>query len=165
MARALKLRPDSANGSIDLFMTLDSGGIGRVVWGTAANCLYLVPNVGGDCEASGCFEASYDGGIALDLGEDVPPDQDIDRLLVTFVIEGTIGFDGIDTRINQSFRVTLAVESGLEILVDLADPALSETFNYFFLGTEQGIRDANGVFGCSLEESRCFDESGTLFSW
>jgi len=172
--------PDSANGSIDLWMTLDSGGIGRVVWGTAAKCLYLVPIIGGsDCETSGCYEASYDGGVALDLGEDVPPGQDIDQLLVTFLIEGTIGLKLVEAdecmmpdactssefRINQSFRVTLAVESGLEILVDLADPALSETFNYFFLGTQQGIRDANGVFGCRLEESRCFDESGTLFSW
>ena len=158
--------PDSANGSIDLFMTLDSGGIGRVVWGTAANCLYLVPNEGGDCEASGCFEASYDGGIALDLGENVPPGQDIDQLLVTFLIEGTIGFDGDEGRINQSFRVTLADESFLVILVDLADPALSETFNYIFGETSQGIRAANGEFMCSLEQSRCFDENGTtLFSW
>jgi len=157
--------PDSANGSIDLFMTLDSAGIGRVVWGTAAMCLYLVPNEGGDCQASGCSEASYDGGIALDLGDTVSAGQDIDQLLVTFLIEGTIGFDGDEGRINQSFRVILADESFLEILVDLADPALSETFNYFFLGTQQGIRDANGEFMCSLEESRCFDESGTLFSW
>ena len=157
--------PDSANGSIDLFITLDGGGIGRVVWGTAAKCNYLVPIEGGDCQASGCSEASYDGGVALDLGDDVPPGQDIDRLLVTFVIEGTIGLDGDEFRINESFRVTLADESGFEILVDLADPALSETFSYFFLGTQQGIRDATGVFGCSLEESRCFNESGTLFSW
>jgi hypothetical protein len=52
--------------------------------------------------------------------------------------------------------------------VDLADPALSETFNYFFFfeGLGQGIRDATGVFGCSLEESRCFDKDGnTLFDW
>ncbi len=157
--------PDSANGSIDLFMTLDSGGIGRVVWGTADRCLYLVPIGGDNCEAAGCSEALYDGGVALDLGMDVPPGQDIDQLPVTFVLEGTLGFDGGEFRINQSFRVILAVASGLEILVDLADPALSETFNYFFLGTEQSIRDATGVFGCSLEESRCFDESGTLFSW
>ena len=61
--------------------------------------------------------------------------------------------------------MTLADESGLVILVDLADPALSETFNYIFAGTEQAIQDATGKFGCSLEESRCFDESGTLFSW
>jgi len=157
--------PDPANGSIDLFMTLDSAGIGRVVWGTAAKCIYLVPNEGGDCQASGCSEASYDGGVALDLGEDVPPGQDIDQLLVTFLIEGTIGFDGIDTRINQSFRVTLADESFLVILVDLADPALSQTFNYIFRGDDQLIRDKNGVFGCSLERSECFDDSGILFSW
>ncbi len=157
--------PDAANGSIDLWMTLDSGGIGRVVWGTAANCLYLVPIEGSDCETSGCYESSYDGGVALDLGDDVPPGQDIDQLPVTFVMEGTIGFDGDEFRISQSFRVVLADESGLVILVDVGDPALSETFNYIIEETSESIRDATGVFGCSLEESRCFDESGTLFSW
>jgi hypothetical protein len=99
------------------------------------------------------------------LGDTVPPGEDITQLPVTFVVEGHIGLDDIIFRINQSFRVILANESGLEILVDVGDPSLSETFNYFFKGTSQGIRDANGVFQCSLEESRCFDESGTLFSW
>lgn len=156
---------DSANGEIDLWMTLDSGGIGRVVWGTAGNCLYLVPKQGDNCEAAGCSEASYDGGIALDLGDPEPFGQDIEELLVTFVLEGTIGFDDSSFRINQSFRLILAADSGLELLVDLADPALSETFNYIFGETQQLIRDATGFFGCDLEESRCFDESGTLFSW
>ncbi len=165
--------PDSDNGSIDLFMTLDSGGIGRVVWGTAARCLYLVPNEGDDCDA-GCTEASYDGGVALDLGPDWVS-EDISELPVTFVVEGNIGLDGDEFRINQSFRVTLAEESGLTILVDIGDPALSETFNYIFAETYQCIRDKNPPapdsetpecsFGCSLQESRCFDESGTLFSW
>jgi hypothetical protein len=157
-------KPDSANGSIDLFMTLDDGGLGRVVWGTAAQCLYLLPIEGDNCEIAGCDQASYDGGVALDLGDDWFS-QDIAQLEVTFLLEGTIGFDGDSFRINQSFRVILADESGLELLVDLADPALSETFNYIFAGTEQAIQDATGLFGCSLEESRCFDESGTLFSW
>jgi hypothetical protein len=166
--------PDSDNGSIDLFMTLDSGGIGRVVWGTAARCLYLVPNEGDDCAAAGCTEALFDGGVALDLGPDWVS-EDISELPVTFVVEGNIGLDGDDFRINQSFRVTLAEESGLTILVDIGDPALSETFNYIFAETYQCIRDKNPPapdsetpecsFGCSLEESRCFDESGTLFSW
>ena len=49
----VEAKPDPANGAIDLFMTLDSGGIGRVVWGTADKCLYLVPIEGIDCEASG----------------------------------------------------------------------------------------------------------------
>ncbi|MBT8452864.1 MAG: hypothetical protein KJO40_12930 [Deltaproteobacteria bacterium] len=152
--------PDSANGSIDLFMTLDSGGIGRVVWGTAIQCRYLVPNEGDNCEASGCSRASYNGSIALDLGPDWV-DADIERLPVTFVVEGTIGLGGSDFRINQSFRVILAVESGLVILVDIGDPALTETFNYFFVfeALGQGIRDATGVFGCSLEENQCFDRT------
>jgi hypothetical protein len=70
--------PDPANGTIKLTMTLDSGGIGRVVWGTADNCLYLVPAEGENSQAS------YDGGIALDLGDPEPSGQDITELIVTF---------------------------------------------------------------------------------
>lgn len=153
--------PDPEDGTINLTMTLDGAGIGRVVWGSASTCRYLV----GDQNES--FQASYDGGVAVDLGDDtVPTDADIAELLVTFVMEGNIGFDGEDFRINQSFRVILAAESGLELLVDLADPALSETFNYIFAGSRQILQDATGAFGCSLEESRCFNENGdTLFSW
>ena len=151
--------PDPANGTINLTMTLDSGGIGRVVWGTADNCLYLVPTGGEN------FQASYDGGVALDLGDPVSPSEDIRKLIVTFLMEGDIGFDGGTYGINQSFRVTLENTAALVILVDLADPALSETFNYIFGESSEGIRDATGLFQCSLEESRCWDESGTLFSW
>jgi hypothetical protein len=154
-----KADPDLETGRIVLTMTLDSGGIGRVVWGTADNCLYLVPTGGEN------FEASYDGGIALDLGDPVSPGEDITKLIVTFLMEGDIGFDGDPYRINQSFRVTLENTAALVILVDLADPALSETFNYIFGESSQGIRDATGLFQCSLEESRCWDESGTRFSW
>ncbi|MBT8467727.1 MAG: hypothetical protein KJN97_03165 [Deltaproteobacteria bacterium] len=152
--------PDAANGSIDLFMTLDSAGLGRVVWGTATQCRYLVPNEGENCEASGCSEASYDGAVSLDLGPNWV-DANIEQIPVTFVVEGTIGFDRDPFRINQSFRVILAVESGLEILIDIGDPALTETFNYFFIfeGLGQGIRDATGVFGCSLQESECFNRA------
>ena len=159
MAPALKPPPPRANGTINLTMTLDSGGIGRVVWGTADNCLYLVPTGGAN------FQASYDGGVALDLGDPVSPGEDITKLIVTFLMEGDIGFDGGTYRINQSFRVRLENTAALVILVDVADPALSETFNYIF-GETQAIRDATGAFGCSLEESRCFDRDGnTLFSW
>ena len=150
--------PDSANGSIDLNMTLDSKGIGQVAWGEAKNCLYLLPNAGDDCEAAGCTQGSYDGGIALDLGPDWLG-REIEQLPVTFVVEGNIGLDGDDFRINQSFRLILAVESALEILVDIGDPALTETFNYFFAADAQAIRDATGLFGCSLEESQCFEQT------
>ena len=157
--------PDPPTGTINLTMTLGSGGIGRVVWGTADNCRYLVPIEGGNCEAAGCYQSSYDGGVALDLGDPVSPGEDITKLIVTFLMEGDIGFDGGTYRINQSFRVTLENTAALVILVDLADPALSKTFNYIF-GETQAIRDATGVFGCSLEESRCFDRDGnTLFFW
>jgi hypothetical protein len=150
--------PDPANGTINLTMTLDSGGIGRVVWGTADNCLYLVPGEGEN------FQASYDGGIALDLGDPVSPGEDITKLIVTFLMEGDIGFDGGTYRINQSFRVTLENTAALVILVDLADPALSKTFNYIFGETGQGIRDATGFLLCSLEERQCSSDSGS-FSW
>ena len=151
-------QPDSSNGAIDLFMTVESGGIGRVVWGTADQCLYLVPNEGDDCEAARCSEASYDGGVALDLGPDWVS-EDISELPVTFLMEGDIRFDGGAYRIHQSFRVTLAVESRLTILVDIGYPALTETFNYIFAADAQAIRDATGLFGCSLEESRCFEQT------
>lgn len=148
--------PNSTNGAIALFMTLDSGGIGRVVWGTANNCQYLLTNGGDNCEAAGCSQGSYDGGVSVDLGPDWVSEV-ISELPVTLVLEGNIGLDGDDFRINQSFRVVVGVESVLEILVDIGDPALSETFNYIFAGEVQAIRDASGTFGCSLEESRCFN--------
>ena len=150
--------PDSANGSIDLNLTLDSGGLGRVAWGAAKNCQYLLPNEGDDCEAAGCSETSYDGDVALDLGPDWLG-KDIEELPVTFVVEGNIGFEGDDARINQSFRLILAVESALEILVDVGDPSLTETFNYIFAADAQAIRAVNGFFGCSLEERRCFEQT------
>jgi hypothetical protein len=157
--------PDpEANGTIDLFMTLDSGGIGRVVWGEAKNCRYLVPVEGEN------FRASYDGDVEVDLGDPVPLNEDMTELLVTFVVNGTIGFDpiGVDESpfpIDQSFRVKLADTTGLEILVDIGEQPLEETFTYFFQGTAQGLRARNGTFGCSLKDMECFDESGTLFSW
>jgi hypothetical protein len=165
-----QFEPDPANGRITLTMTLDSGGIGRIVWGTADNCLYLVPTDGEN------FQASYDGGVALDLGDPVSPGEDITKLIVTFLMEGVIGFDGDTYPINQSFRVRLENAAFLVILVDvgdIGDPALSKTFNYIFAVTAaQCVRDANAppnspcTFGCSLEESRCFDKDGnTLFSW
>jgi len=162
--------PPRENGTIKLTMTLDSAGIGRVVWGTADNCLYLVPTDGEN------FQASYDGGVALDLGDPVSPSEDITKLIVTFLMEGDIGFDGGTYGINQSFRVRLENAAFLVILVDvgdIGDPALSETFNYVFAVTvAQCVRDANAppespcTFGCSLEDSRCFDRNdNTLFDW
>jgi hypothetical protein len=154
---------DPANGTIDLWMTLDGGDIGQVAWGTADHCQYLVPI------EDEIFQASYDGGVAVDLGDPVPLDEDIAELLVTFVVDGIIGSEpiGVDEPtfpINQSFRVKLADTDGLEILVDIGEAPLEETFNYFFEGTRQGLRAANGFFSCSLEEMECSGESGT-FSW
>jgi len=162
--------PPRENGTIKLTMTLDSAGIGRVVWGTADNCLYLVPTDGEN------FQASYDGGVALDLGDPVSPSEDITKLIVTFLMEGDIGFDGGTYGINQSFRVRLENAAFLVILVDvgdIGDPALSKTFNYVFaVSAAQCVRDANAppespcTFGCSLEDSRCFDRNdNTLFDW
>jgi hypothetical protein len=150
-------RPDSANGSIDLNATLDSGGIGRVAWGTAKNCKYLVPNEGDDCELDGCSRVEFDGDIALDLGPDWLG-SDIEELPVTFVVDGNIGFDGEDPiGIKESFRLILAAESALTLLVDIGDPALSETFNCTVAETVQVIRDRDGFFGCRLQESYCFE--------
>jgi hypothetical protein len=109
------------------------------------------------------FQASYDGGVALDLGDPVSPGEDITKLIVTFLMEGDIGFDGDPYRINQSFRVTLENTAALVILVDLADPALSETFNYIFGESGQGIRDRTGFLLCSLEERQCSSDSGSFF--
>lgn len=150
--------PDPTNGAIQLFIALDGGGIGQVAWGKAAECLYLVPNEGNDCRAAGCSEVSFNGDVALDLGPDWLG-KDLEEVPVTFVVEGNIGIDGDDARINQSFRVILAAETGLEILVDIGDPALTETFNYIFAADAQAIRAANGLFGCSLEERRCFEQT------
>ena len=168
--------PPRENGTIKLTMTLDGAGIGRVVWGTADNCRYLVPIEDGNCEAAGFCKASYDGGVALDLGDPVSPDEDITKLIVTFLMEGDIGFDGGTYGINQSFRVRLENAAFLVILVDvgdIGDPALSKTFNYVFaVSAAQCVRDANAppespcTFGCSLEDSRCFDRNdNTLFDW
>ena len=163
-------QPDSSNGSVDLFMTLDGRGIGRVVWGTATQCRYLLPNEGDDCQAAGCSQALFDGSVAVDLGPDWVS-ANLDQLaVITFVVDGTIELedDDLPISIKQSFRLVLNDESELSlvILVDIADPALSQTFNYIFAANSQGIRAANGAFLCSLEQSRCFDENGTtLFSW
>jgi hypothetical protein len=157
----IEARPDPANGAIDLFMTLDSGGIGRVVWGTANDCLYLLPKEGDDCEAMGCSQGSYDGSVAVDLGPDWVSEA-ISQLPITFVLEGNIRVDDDNYSINQSFRVDVGVESFLGILVDISDPALSQpplsqTFNYIFAGEAQAIRDASGTFGCDLGRSFCFN--------
>ena len=157
---------DRANGAMELNMTLAGGTIGPVVWGEIDACQYPV-EIGLDR-----FDASYDGDVAVYLGELVSPGQDLYELPITFITSGTIGFDGDDFRLKQSFRVVFRVEepSGdvgiarLEILVQVND---TETFVYF-LETDslaQGIRDATGAFGCSLEERQCFNESGPLFSW
>jgi hypothetical protein len=146
--------PNPTNGTIDLTMTLDEGDIGQVVWGVAMNCRYLVPIENEN------FPASFDGQVAVDLGGPRPPDQDIAELPVTFVVEGTIGFDGSDFDIRQSFRVTLDNITGLELLVQVEDG----TFNFFFEGDSQGLRDSVGIYSCNLEERECTSPFGS-FSW
>ena len=155
---------DTDPGTIELTMTLRGGDIEPVIWGLANECRFLV-RVGSED-----FQASYDGDIAVHLGDLVPPGQDLYQLAITFATIGTIGFGGNGFGIDQSFRVALssddagrAVLDRLEILVELNDGG---TFVYVFEeeSTTQGIRDATGSFGCSLVERQCTGLSGT-FSW
>lgn len=165
---------DPANGVINLWLTLADGGIGPVVWGEADACMF--PAV----TETDRFEASYDGGIAVHLGGPVSTSQNLYELPITFFVAGIIGFEGAALEVDVSFRVALSFDemSGdvgldrLEILVEVPDnlvqvPGNTEYFVYFFeLDTlAQGIRDATGTFGCSLENRNCSTESGTLFSW
>jgi hypothetical protein len=139
---------DPANGVITLWFTLGTGGIGPVVWGEADACKF--PAV----TETDRFEASYDGGLAVHLGDAVSTSQNLYELPITYFMAGTIGFEGA------------------EILVEVPDnlvqvPGNTEYFVYFFevAALAQGIRDATGTFGCSLENRNCSTESGTLFSW
>jgi hypothetical protein len=165
---------DPANGVINLWLTLDTGGIGPVVWGGADACKYLTVT------EAGAFEASYDGGIAVHLGDAVSTSPNLYDLPITFFVAGTIGFEGAELGVDVSFRVALSFDAAsgdvgldrLEILVEVPDnlvrvPGTTEYFVYFFeIATlAQGIRDATGTFGCSVEDRECFNESGTLFSW
>jgi hypothetical protein len=165
---------DPANGVITLWFTLGTGGIGPVVWGEADACKF--PAV----TETDRFEASYDGGIAVHLGDAVSTSQNLYELPITYFIAGTIGFEGAELGVDVSFRVALSFDepSGdvgpdrLEILVEVPDnlvqvPGNTEYFVYFFevAALAQGIRDATGTFGCSLENRNCSTESGTLFSW
>ena len=147
---------DPANGTIDLTMTLEAGRLGPIVWGTAEECRYLA--VVRDKEV----KSSFDGDVAVHFGDVVPVGQSIRELLVTFLLTGDIGFDDESLTINQSFRIA---ESGrLDILVQIGE---REAFIFFFGGENfaQGVNDATGIFGCSLENRECTTASGTTFSW
>ncbi|RLB41091.1 MAG: hypothetical protein DRH30_07535 [Deltaproteobacteria bacterium] len=151
--------PDPANGTIQLTMRLVGGTIGPLIWGIVDECRFPVEI--GPLRS----EDSYDGKIAVHLGEFVSPSQNLHELPITFISDGTIGIDGRDVRIKQSFRVTFKLDDegnadldGLAILVELDE---TQSFVYFFEGDlTQGIRDASGTFACNLEERRC-----TGFSW
>lgn len=148
--------PDRANGTLQLTMTLGDGKIGPVVWGGVDNCQYLTA-IGNET-----FESFYDGDVSVSFGDFVSTSQSLPELeKITFIANGTIGFAGGESRIDQSFRV--ANTGRLDILVE-ADRA--QTFIYFFEADRlaQGINDATGVFACSLEERECENESDR-FSW
>jgi hypothetical protein len=165
---------DPANGVLHLTLTLADGGIGPVVWGEADACKF--PAV----TETDSFEASYDGGIAVHLSGPVSTSQNLYELPITYFVAGLIGFEGESLEVDVSFRVALSFDelSGdvgldrLEIQVEVPDnlvqvPGNTEYFVYFFevATLAQGIRDATGTFGCSLENRNCSTESGTLFSW
>jgi hypothetical protein len=147
---------DSENGTLELTMTLFDGGIGPLVWGTATGCRY------GTTIAGEPFELSYDGDVAIYFGEFFSTTESLRERLTTFIIRGTIGINGTDFPVDRAFRVD---ESGrLDILIQLAD---GTNFIYFFDGERfvEGIEDANGRFGCSLEDRQCITGSGTTFFW
>lgn len=147
---------DSENGTIQLTMILFGGNFGPLVWGTATGCRYRVTVAG---EAS---EVSYDGEVAVYFGDVFSTTESLRERLTTFILRGTIGINGRDFPIDRAFRVD---ESGrLDILIQLAD---GTNFIYFFDGERfpEGIEDANGRFGCSLEDRQCMTGSGTSFSW
>ena len=152
--------PDPAkNGTVNLTMRLAGGTIAPLIWGTIDDCRFPVEI--GPLRS----EDSYDGKLAVHLGEFVSPSQNLYELPITFISDGTIGIDGRDVRIKQSFRVTFKFDDegnadldGLAILVELDE---TRSFVYFFEGDlTQGIRDASGTFACNLEERQC-----TGFSW
>jgi len=151
--------PDPANGTMHLTMRLARGTIAPLIWGIIDDCRFPVEI--GPLRS----EESYDGKIAVYLGTFVSSSQNLYELPITFISDGTVGIDGHEVRIKQSFRVTFkfddegnAVLDRLAILVELDE---TQSFVYFFEGDfTQGIRDASGTFACNLEERRC---SG--FSW
>jgi hypothetical protein len=151
--------PDPANGTMQLTMRLAGGTIAPLIWGTIDDCRFPVEI--GPLRS----EDSYDGKIAVHLGTFVSSSQNLHELPITFISDGTIGIDGHEVRIKQSFRVTFKFDDegnadldGLAILVELDE---TRSFVYFFEGDlTQGIRDASGTFACNLEERQC-----TGFSW
>ena len=147
---------ESENGTLDLTMTLFDGNIGPLVWGAAPGCKYRTTVAGK------AVEVSYDGDVAVYFGDFFSTTDSLRERLTTFIISGTIGINGKDVPIDRAFLVD---ETGrLDILMQLAD---GTSFIYFFSGETfaEGIEDANGRFGCSLEDRQCITGSGTSFSW
>ena len=147
---------ESENGTLDLTMTLFDGNIGPLVWGAAPGCKYRTTVAGK------AVEVSYDGDVAVYFGDFFSTTDSLRERLTTFIISGTIGINGKDVFIDRAFRVD---ESGrLDILIQLAD---GTNFIYFFDGERfvEGIEDANGRFGCSLEDRQCSTGSEPSFSW
>ena len=151
--------PDPANGTMKLTMRLASGTIAPLIWGTIDDCRFPVEI--GPLRS----EDSYDGKIAVHLGTFVSSSHNLYELPITFISDGTVGIDGHEVRIKQSFRVTFKVDDEgnvvLERLAILVELDETQSFVYFFQGDlTQGIRDASGTFACNLEERQC-----TGFSW
>ena len=155
---------DPENGSMTLDMRLANGSIDALVWGTVDACKYPL-QVG-----PARFEAVYDGQIAIYFEDSVGPEDDIFALQATFLARGSVTVDERVFPIDELFQVVLQLDENenlalrrLNLLVELAD---GNSFVYAF-DTELGqqLTDATGTVGCSLQERRCFDESGTLFSW
>ncbi|MEM7434699.1 MAG: hypothetical protein AAF436_06065 [Myxococcota bacterium] len=143
--------PDEANGKIDLTMLLVEGRISPEVWGTVEGCQFLVDD----------REWSFDGVVTVHFGDVVDVETNLNQLVVTFVVEGTLRLGDQSFELAESARIS--GDGRLEILIQLAD---RRTFVYFFEPDEiiQGIRDITGVFGCSLENREC-DKGSDGFFW
>lgn len=140
----------AGNGTIALTMTIGSGRLDPVVWGSAEKCQFDVTDD---------VEVSYDGDVTIHLGDSVSTDVDLRELPITFVVAGAIGVDGETLHVDQSVRVSL--DGTIEILVRINE---DHQFIYFFHGEDQGIRDATGTYSCNSGERTCDASSGS-FSW
>lgn len=156
--------PDPEDGSMTLDMRLANGTIDALVWGTVDACKYPL-QVG-----PARFDAVYDGDIAIYFEDSIGPEDDVYALSATFLARGSVTVDGTTFPIDELFQVVLELDENrtpslcrLNLLVELPD---GDAFVYSF-DTELGqqLTDATGTVGCSLLESRCFNDSGTLFSW
>lgn len=143
------------DGSLELTMVIEDGSINPVVWGRATQCRFTT-EIGNRRNTT-----AYDGDISVHVGRVRDAVNDEIVAAFTFTLSGTLEVEALARPLERSFQ--LYGGGGLGVLVALES---EESFVYFFdLGRfEQAVRDATGIFGCSLEERECIKAS-TGFSW